>query len=375
MKLTDEQGWIFHPSFALQEVSKSISFAFVSVKKIIPVVMKLTIRNFGPITNLSIECNRVLILIGEQATGKSIVAKLLAIFNDIAFRTNPDINHFLRIYNIPFIQAGSLIEYRDAESGFYFCLADGETRIKNMPKPDSPLNTRRTVYIPAERILLAGISNSLFNFIKSNISLPECLVEYGALFEAARKVYTQSTPGFFGPIEYRFEGGTDNLVLNEQTTIHLSQGSSGLQSVIPMSVIVEAHKNSSTQFVVEEPELNLYPSAQKELVQYLAARCLSNQNQMVVTTHSPYILTAFSNLVQAHNAWEDCPDCDAEINSVVPRASWIPFNWLRVYYLANGNAADLLDYESRAINATAIDDVSETIASEYEKLLNIRYRD
>jgi predicted ATPase len=38
----------------------------------------LTIQNFGPIVNMTLELRVVNILIGDQGTGKSTVAKLLA---------------------------------------------------------------------------------------------------------------------------------------------------------------------------------------------------------------------------------------------------------------------------------------------------------
>ena len=39
----------------------------------------LTIRNFGPIKDMTLELRAVNILIGDQGTGKSTVAKLLTV--------------------------------------------------------------------------------------------------------------------------------------------------------------------------------------------------------------------------------------------------------------------------------------------------------
>ena len=40
---------------------------------------KLIIKNFGPIKEVELDLGRVTILIGEQATGKSTVAKVLSV--------------------------------------------------------------------------------------------------------------------------------------------------------------------------------------------------------------------------------------------------------------------------------------------------------
>jgi predicted ATPase len=38
---------------------------------------RLTIKNFGKLKNIVIDFNRINIFIGEQATGKSLIAKVL----------------------------------------------------------------------------------------------------------------------------------------------------------------------------------------------------------------------------------------------------------------------------------------------------------
>ena len=39
---------------------------------------KLIIKNFGPISDIEIDMNEYVILIGDTSTGKSIIAKLIA---------------------------------------------------------------------------------------------------------------------------------------------------------------------------------------------------------------------------------------------------------------------------------------------------------
>lgn len=44
---------------------------------------KIIIKNFGPIEDAEIEIRKVLVLIGEQASGKSTIAKLVYFFKTI----------------------------------------------------------------------------------------------------------------------------------------------------------------------------------------------------------------------------------------------------------------------------------------------------
>ena len=46
---------------------------------------KLIVRNFGPLKDINIELKSFNLLIGEQSSGKSSIAKLLTILNDKNF--------------------------------------------------------------------------------------------------------------------------------------------------------------------------------------------------------------------------------------------------------------------------------------------------
>jgi predicted ATPase len=52
--------------------------------------------------------------------------------------------------------------------------------------------------------------------------------------------------------------------------------------------------------VVEEPEAYLFPVAQKQIIDLIALLANQNENQVIVTTHSPYILSSFNNLLYAY---------------------------------------------------------------------------
>ena len=64
-----------------------------------------------------------------------------------------------------------------------------------------------------------------------------------------------------------------------------------------------------TQFVVEEPEQNLFPNTQCDLMYHLL-NCLNHgkAHRAVITTHSPYILYALNNCLLANIVKGDIPE-------------------------------------------------------------------
>lgn len=52
---------------------------------------RLIVKNFGPLKDIDIEVRDFLCLIGKQATGKSTIAKLIAIFEDEKFRKDDNL--------------------------------------------------------------------------------------------------------------------------------------------------------------------------------------------------------------------------------------------------------------------------------------------
>lgn len=59
-------------------------------------------------------------------------------------------------------------------------------------------------------------------------------------------------------------------------------------------------KIQSTNLIIEEPELNLFPSTQKALIYYLLKSINSKKDhRLSLTTHSPYVLYAINNCIMA----------------------------------------------------------------------------
>ena len=122
--------------------------------------------------------------------------------------------------------------------------------------------------------------------------------------------------------------------------------------------------------VIEEPEAHLFPTAQNELLELIMLMINSTSSQVIITTHSPYILSSanllmYSSYVEGKNSNdEDIIDHDYRVS----------VDDVTAYMLANHKAVDIMDRETNMIEAEKIDDISEVINITLDKLLELEER-
>ncbi|MCG6553353.1 MAG: ATP-binding protein [Candidatus Magnetominusculus sp. LBB02] len=130
------------------------------------------------------------------------------------------------------------------------------------------------------------------------------------------------------------------------------------------------HNKQKVLFIVEEPEAHLYPVAQRELVEFISYVVKATGSHMIITTHSPYILTSLNNLILANNVAQKSGK-ESEVSEIVDRGTWIDVDKIGVFEMAKGGCEDIVDREVNFIKAEAIDKASDEIEVNYEKLLDI----
>lgn len=148
--------------------------------------------------------------------------------------------------------------------------------------------------------------------------------------------------------------------------------SSGQQEAIPMILrLLEFISVEKPIFsIIEEPEAHLYPVAQKYIVDLITLFFHSNaHNQLIITTHSPYILTSLNNLLYAHKMAQSNPEATEKI---IPKELWLDINRFAAYYMSDGKIEPIVDREdTHLIYAERLDDVSAQINETYYQLLDL----
>jgi hypothetical protein len=133
-------------------------------------------------------------------------------------------------------------------------------------------------------------------------------------------------------------------------------------------------------FFIEEPEAHIFPKEQYEIVQYFAA-IVNDHNlkpAITITTHSPYILTAFNALIEAWRVGNKEGKHD-QVAAIIPEKYWVSENDFAAYSIHDGVLTPIFSKEedgkegSGLIDGDFLDSVSDQLGSEFDKLLDIEY--
>lgn len=236
------------------------------------------------------------------------------------------------------------------------------------------LTANTPVYIPAERILISIFTNNIFSLLQSGTSIPESIKRFGSMYEKAKAKEKQLNIDFMNII-VSFSKDKDTIhVGSDNVDIDFSQASSGMQSIIPMwSVFCNALDDLIPTIVIEEPELNLFPTLQVALIYKIVERLNSSHSNLVITTHSPYILSVFDNLIYAKDVYDRADDSHKEkVASLINADTMISFDDVAAYsFDDNGIVTYINDAEMRSTGAYALDLASTETANVFNELLAI----
>lgn len=428
----------------------------------------LTVRNFGPIKDATLNMRNVNVLIGPQASGKSTLAKLYTIckspscYNDFESNRLEDIklskDKFLEklkhysifdflnvdseiIFNSPthnFNYNNGRIIYDNKLSNFKLTLDDEnivfEENLKRMfelseslefnifftlflktnPKPNeinfknyseferkynfdninsgekqiiieeiekfkSSIFFNDALYVPAERTILNLLKQASFSFQNLKIPIPQHLIAYGYKYEVAANELLELDLNFINKKSfYKYEDNIDRIYFSKGKSVKLSESASSFQSIIPILLpIINERKNQNKQysFVIEEPETNLYPKAQYELIKFLEKDREDDLGRIdrgsihTYTTHSPFILTSLNNMLYAFKKGNnENKEVKEKIASIISRENWINPDLFSAYEIKNGKALSIFDRKTGLIRQNSIDIVSEEIIEDFRKI-------
>ncbi len=152
--------------------------------------------------------------------------------------------------------------------------------------------------------------------------------------------------------------------------VRLAYASSGQQEVLWILNLLNTYTAQKRKclVIIEEPEAHLYPEAQYMLVKAIAAFANDTGSQIIITTHSPYILSSFNNLIFAGKIGSNLAD-DDKLKAIIPQKSWLEPTEFSSYLLEAGGARDIKDEKLTMIDISELDAVASRQDSEYEEML------
>ncbi len=386
---------------------------------------RLVIKNFGPIKSIDLELGKMTILIGEQATGKSTIAKVLAVcryFSYITDRFENEDSYFsvgLENWGISeYIKENSIIEYH-CEHYSLFCeskygnfdpwideeinkipyfnleLSPKTEKFKelleeydNIQKKEYNLNVPTFFYqeriasvlsnpffIPTERGL-----QSIFSLGKNSIqnlsdTLFVQLAKLDYLSKSLGKKDIEIEP--LGVVYKNVNGDSKIRKIDETEYYSLSRSASGYQSATPIVLAIKYYneRKKNKTFIIEEPEINLFPKAQKKLMEFFAESMNQNNHQFLLPTHSPYILSSLNNLMYAFRVGKTQKE---KVNKIVEEKYWVNPEDVKAYRLFSNNSdgteqENLILEDLQEISIDYLDGVSSEINAIWDKIMEIEF--
>ena len=253
------------------------------------------------------------------------------------------------------------------------------------------------VYIPAGRSILTLLSGQL-NYIYSTMDdmqkrlLDACTRDY---IERVMKLRPQFSGGLDGLVEgvpvspahrkllgeaqrlirqvlkgnYSVVDGEERILIDQSRYVKINYASSGQQESVWITNLLyyALALNKKTYFIIEEPESNLFPESQKLMIE-LIALVINAGNNVLLTTHSPYVLGAINNLLYADIVQQSSPE---RVEAIVPRSKWLCTEDCDARFVSNSRADSCMGPELQQIDNSLIDDISHVINEEYDKLFEI----
>lgn len=363
------------------------------------------------------DIKKVTVFIGNQGSGKSTVAKLISIFmwleksivrGDLSEDLNSykgldDILRFHRIEN--YLKTNTQVSYKGLAYNFIMI----KSYTSNSPlfevekQKIDKINQPKIMYVPSERNFLSAISN----ISKVTDYIVGSLKNYSIEFRDAQIAYKDKQIAL--PINnasiYYDAKEDENYIRFDDKRLRLTEASSGFHSIVPLywvskylidflklgeirlidrlspdqtvrrrnelnelnkefiseDVLKQKENQINAKYIcnhfvniVEEPEQNLFPSSQKLMLESLLSFNNENENnKLIITTHSPYLINYLTHSVKAAMVLKQIElsslkvELRDRLESIVPSHSTVNAEDWVVYELneRDGSIIKLNDYK------------------------------
>lgn len=388
-----------------------------------------------------IDFKRVTVFIGNQGAGKSTLAKLFSTFSWIEkalvrgdygkkwFERKGKLkNQFLRYHRLENYletsgRGSAAIEYEGEACKILY--AGGQLSITETGRKRYALP--QVMYVPAERNFISYVRNPRELKLSS-----ESLKEFLTAFDEAKKSLRGALKLPINDSEIEYDKLNDVLNLKGPThKVWLTDASSGFQSFVPVYLVSRhlAHRvqegsgqadqpmsademdrfkkgvasifanDSLTEWqkqaaisvlsarfnkkafinIVEEPEQNLFPSSQWHILKSLLAfNSLGTHNRLVLTTHSPYIVSFLSLAIQGKHLQQRLMEHKREdllsaLYEIVPKEALLLADDVAIYQCneRDGSVSALPCFEGIPSDHNLLNDWLRTGNELFDRLLEL----
>jgi predicted ATPase len=396
---------------------------------------RLIIKNIGPISDIEIELNKVNVFMGPQSSGKSTIAKIISYCQWVEKRYLLDGKYedklerqlldFHRLSSAYFSDE-SYFKYESDFVEISYKWGDEKERINEKVNSVEYKKTKN-IYIPSERNFVS-VMPDLRNYKRTFDNIMSFVYDW----YSAKRSFQKSEAFSVLNLDINFHNDVDNdldvITLKNKKEIYLRTGSSGLQSVIPLVLLTEYLTNGfyneevspsiaeldylskklrnsgkivdatyteqsndvsrklyfypegkdalpihyhKTQFIIEEPEQNLFPETQRDLIYYLFNKIQGERDHsLIITTHSPYILYAINNCLMGSIISEKLSE--EEKKEFASFNSWISPSQVNVFEIEskNGTLKSIKNSKTGTVDKHYFNTVMNDIMNEYYEMLN-----
>ncbi len=372
----------------------------------------LIIENFGPIKQVHLEdIKPFTVFIGDSGSGKSTIMKVLSLFRWMYKRSN--LRSYVKhariaetkiVFNIKAqLKISGLIEYLKDDSVIVYKRGSYELRMEHgkmnarqckIAKADLCID--KIAFISDKRSMISDIlankaerrianfylSDTIDNFIEAADNIQEMELNF-------LNVIFKKTKSRNGVVAYKLQNSK-----GEDYDVSLGNASSGMQNITPVEIIVSnlAHNhnpeenmrsalfkymaetdnlkyfnpqinigditNRTIHVMIEEPELSLYPKAQRSALNRIIKEMKASKVKMTLTmaTHSPYIINHLNLLMRAEDKGTDVEG--ASLN----------YDLLGVYVVKNGGMENLMVQNAHLVNTDNLSEEINLLYDEYDAL-------
>ena len=175
--------------------------------------------------------------------------------------------------------------------------------------------------------------------------------------------------------DYLYNAGKEYIVVEDEEEhsekIPINFASSGQQEVLWLlnQLYILMLKKEKAFVIIEEPEAHLYPSLQSKVVEFISYFVNINNSSILITTHSPYILTSVNTLYCAGKVIEKNSTYSKKVYDIIDSNCEIdPQKVTALKINKEKSILNLINEELQELNTEMIDEISDSVNEKYMEL-------